>query len=367
MHQVEHTLLARSGEILLHIEFTDGLSHNAAHQTHGTLPTGRVLQGTAHHTAQLEGLSTESIAQLTAGTGDDLDLGIGLQIIEGRLCQHLLHLMDSFRLTYVNEVECRESAQQEHISPIDARIIHHQLRVGYLVVVRIDITQLHSALTGLGDTRLNGHHGFHLLLGHSLIIAYELIEVGQIGLVSLTDTDGLLVIVQIIVLRTQSESALTNTYKVHRGITHVRAYAHAKHQRILTLAVELGTDQLILVTILDGSDGLKGGLQRCPTLTVQAHAVHHQLVERADLLTQCTLLLRCVGILQDQFLDMLLVLLIQVHKCTVVGMLRIQGMCFHPSSGCILIEIFTWTHRGVEVLLEILPHDCCGQHQAGCD
>ena len=254
VHQVEHTLLARCWEILLDIEFADGLTHDAAHQTDGTLPAGTVLLGTTHHRTQLKGLSTEIIAQLTAGTGHDLNLSICLQIVEGSLCQNLLHLMDGLRLTHVNQVESGESGDQEKVAPVNARIVEHQLVIGHLVIVGINVTQFHAALTGLGDTCLDSHHGLHLLLSYGLIITHHLEEVGHIGLVGLTDTHGLLVIVQIVVLRAQTESPLPYAHEVHRGIAHVGADTYAKHHCLLTLTVELCRHQLVFATVLDGCD-----------------------------------------------------------------------------------------------------------------
>ena len=40
--------------------------------------------------------------------------------------------MDWFRLTHANFLESRETGCQEHIAPVDARIIEHELVVGHV-------------------------------------------------------------------------------------------------------------------------------------------------------------------------------------------------------------------------------------------
>ena len=203
--------------------------------------------------------------------------------------------MDRLRLTYVHQVEGGESGGEEHVAPVDTGEVGHELVIGHLVVVLVDITQLNHAIAGLCDAVLDGHHGLHLLLGCGRVVAHEHEEVLQIGLVGLTHTGGLRILVQIVVAQSQSESALADANDVHFGIALVSSHADAKHHRIFTETVYLGCHKLIFLAVLDGGDAVECGLQWCPSLTVQAHAVHHQVIERADLLSERAFLLWGVG------------------------------------------------------------------------
>ena len=68
VYKIQHTLLARLGEIFLDIELSDGFTHDTTDERYGTLPAGTVLLHAADHTVQLEGFGTELIAQLARGS-----------------------------------------------------------------------------------------------------------------------------------------------------------------------------------------------------------------------------------------------------------------------------------------------------------
>ena len=279
--------------------------------------------------------------------------------------------MDGLGLTNVYQTEGGESRSKEHVAPVDAREVGHQLVVRHLMIVLVHIPQFHHTVAGLGDARLDGHHGLHLLLGRCRVVAHEHEEVLQIGLVGLSHACRLRIVVQIVVAQPQSESALTDAHDVHLRIAHVGTHADAVHHRLLTHTVDLSRHQLVLLAVLDGGDAVECRLQRCPALTVQAHAVHHQVVERAYLLSQRALLLRRVGKLQDQVLDTLLVLVIQIGEGTVVGMLVVQRMRAHPSACGILVEVVTRSYRGVKIggvdtRRQRLCASRSGQHQTEC-
>ena len=83
---------------------------------------------------------------------------------------------------------------------------------------------------------------------------------------------------------------------------------------------------------------------------VETHAVHHQIVERSDLLSERALLLRLIGILQDEFLDTLLIEFLKVDESTVLGMLCVQRMALEPTtSGVVSIpDVGVWAKAPVQ-------------------
>ena len=286
MNQFEHTLLAALREVLLYVNLSDSLAQHTAHGTYGTLPARTVLLNTAHYLAQLKGYGTEIIAQHAGCTRNHLDLCVCLQIIQRGLCENLLNLVDWFRLTHANFLESRETGCQEHIAPVDARIIEHELVVGHLVIVLVDVAELYLAIACLSDAGLDSHHSLHLLLGDSLVVAYHLEELLHISLVCITNLLGLLVIVYIVIAYTKTETTLVYLNEVVGGITKVGAHTDAIHHGTLATEIELSGNELILSAVLDGCNAVESWLDRCPSLLVQANAVHTEVVERTDLLSE---------------------------------------------------------------------------------
>ena len=370
MNEVEHTLLATFREVLLYVDLSDSLAQNAAHGTYSTLPARTVLLNTAHYLAQLEGYGTEIIAQHTGSTRNHLNLCVCLQIIQRGLCENLLNLVDWLRLTYTNFLESRETGCQEHVAPVDARIIEHELVVGHLVIVLVDVAELYLAIACLSDAGLDSHHSLHLLLGCSLVVAYHLEELLHISLVCITDLLGLLVIVYIVIAYTKTNTALSYLNEVVGGITKVGTNTDTIHHGTLATEIELSCYQLILSAVLDGSDTVESWLDRCPSLLVQANAVHTEVVERTDLLSERTLLLWLGSIFKDDVLNALLILLKEVCKSTIISMLSIKRIVLHPVACGITIEIISWLDAQVHIglvntraQLILLGKSCCCTEQ----
>ena len=349
VHELQHALLARLGEVLLHVELADGLSHVAADQAHGPFPARAVLLDAAHDGAEFERGLAEVVAQASRRTADDAALGVGLQVFEGRVVEYLLHLVDGFGLAHVHGVDGGESAGQQHIAPVDSRIVGHQLEIAHLVVVGVDVAQLHVVVAGLGNAGLDGEHGLHLLLCRGLVVAREHEELLQIVLVGLEHALVLCVVGEVVVAGSKSESGLSQRHEVPVGIAHVASGSQAEHHGSLAVAVELGAHDLVFLAVFDGLDAVEVGLDGCPSLAVEAHAVHHQVVERANLLSERAFRLWRGGILHDDVLDALLVLFVEVSKGSVVGVFGIEGVGLEPSSCRIMVKVVARSDRGVQV------------------
>ena len=258
--------------------------------------------------------------------------------------------MDRLRLSYVHIVEGGESAGQEHIAPVNSGEVVDELGIRHLMVVGLNVAQLHAVVAGLGDARLNIDNGLHLLLGSSLVVARHEEELLQISLVSFQDALVLRIVGKIVVAGVQSESALTHSNDVPLRIFLVGAYAYAKHHGTLTIAVELRHDQLILLAVLDGTNLGQRGLDGSVPLAVHARRVHHQVVERSYLLSERTLRLLGRSILQNDVLYAFLIEFKEIGERAVAGVLSVERVTLQPSSGSIMVEVVTGTNTGVEVL-----------------
>ena len=242
------------------------------------------------------------------------------------------------------------------------------------MIVLVDVAELYLAIACLGDAGLDSHHCLHLLLGSSLVVAYHLEELLHISLVCITNLLGLLVIVYIVIAYTKTETTLSYLYEVVGGITKVGAHTDAIHHGTLATEIELSGNKLVLSAVLDGCDAVESWLDRCPSLLVQANAVHTEVVERTDLLSERALLLWLGSILEDDVLDALLVLLKEVGESTIIGMLGIKWMILHPVACGITIEIISrldgqvhvgLVNTGAQLLL--LGKSCCCTEQQCCE
>ena len=110
--------------------------------------------------------------------------------------------------------------------------------------------------------------------------------------------------------------------------------------------------------VLYGSHLSQIRLQRRSTLTVQAHAIHHEVVDAAYLLSERTFLLRFCCKLVDELLNALLVLLLKVYERSVHRMFCIERMTLHPSSSCIAVKIVAGLYREVHVGLVDARSEC---------
>ena len=154
------------------------------------------------------------------------------------------------------------------------------------MVVAQNVAQLHFALACLGYACLDAHCGIGLALCVGLAVAGKEEHLLQVIGVSGTHGLNLCVVREIVVAVAQAESALSNTNKVVGGILHVGSYANTEHCATHSTHVELGRYYLIFATVLNAVDGLQYRLQRLGSLTVATHAVHSEIVERTDFLSE---------------------------------------------------------------------------------
>ena len=238
------------------------------------------------------------------------------------------------------------------------------------MVVGTYVTKLHLIVADLGNACFDGQHGLHFFLGRCLVAARHDEQLLQIILVGSKHALVLRVVRQVVIAGAQTQSALPQTDNIPVGIAQVGIYPYAEHHRALAVAVELGCHKLILFLVLNVGNALERGLDGCPSLAVQTHAVHHQIVERTYLLLQRALLLPASGILQNDVLNALLAQFIQVGKGPVVRVFAVEGMAFQPSARGKMVEIVARPNAAVEVLQVnarrkvLAEHAGCGEHQA---
>ena len=258
----------------------------------------------------------------------------------------------------------RAAAHPEHHCPVDAGEFLQQFGIGVFMVVGIYVAQLHLVVALLGYAVLYGHHCIHLLGCFLLGIADEGEELLAVGLVCFAHRLCLIVVVEIVVGDTKSKSSLGDAHHVLSGVAEIGSHTPREHHCVFSAAVELSRQTEILRTVLHVAQTLQGRFQWFVTLAVEPHAVHHEVVESAYLVTQCAGFLWFVGKLQYQLVNLKLVLVVEVHKRSVCHMFRVERMVLQPCSCGILYEIRSWFHSQVHVFLVVafqvwLRAGCC--------
>ena len=317
VHKGQHALLAALGEVLLHIELAYRLAHHVAHDAHRTLPAGTVFLDACEHLTELEVSVPEVIAQQAYRSSQRLCLRISLQVVERRVLQYALHLLHRLRLSEIHLIERRESLCEENVAPVYSRIVGDERGVAHLVIVGVDVAQLHLVVAGFRYACLYGEEHISFLLSRLRIVTGKAEERGDVFLVCLAHLNGLLVVVEIVVAVAQTYAALRYSHDVLRGVALVGSHTDAEHHGSHALAVEPCRDELILFLVLYSPYLLEHRHKRSRSITVEPHAVHQHVVQVAYLLSERTFGLAGGRVLLYQSADALLVLFLKVDESTV--------------------------------------------------
>ena len=187
--------------------------------------------------------------------------------------------------------ESGESRYPEHRGPVDAREVAHQFVVGHLVVIGIDVAQLHFVVAGPSNALFDGIHFLRQFAGLCLVIAQGCEHTFAVCFVGLTNHLCLRIVVEVVVAIAQSEPCLRDTDDVVVGIAEVGINPPGIHHRALTTTVYLGGNTLVFLAVLHGTNLFNVRHDGCQSLLVTLQRVHHLVVERTNLIAQRTLFL----------------------------------------------------------------------------
>ena len=200
-HQTVDTLLAGLGEIFCHVELADGLAQIATDDGDGTLPAGLLLLHAANGLAGLERTVCEGIAEETAVSLDDLNLHIGLQVLDTCLSQHLLHLVQRFQLIHIHHVDILRIAEGVAIAyPIDTTEVLQQLLPRHHMDDLLRVAPVHLVQCLHANPVLHGPCCLHHALGVGIAVAHHFQEVLVQALEGIHDSLLLLVGLGIVLL-----------------------------------------------------------------------------------------------------------------------------------------------------------------------
>ena len=368
-HQRLHLLLRCGGEVALAVHLAKSLTHGTLHGVRGAAPQRIVLLASGHRaTEEVEVGLANLIAQHIGSTRDDVPFHIGAQVVGGHGSEQLVDALHKLWLTDDDflQVLALHALGIRHLLKQDVRSEGLQLSKRHLIVIGLRVAQLRTALRNQGQRRLEAEDGIALCLCLCLREAEELEHTGDVLLVGLANLHRCLVVVQIVVLLSEGESALRDVQDVHRYVLLVGTEAIAEWLTIATLSIL----QLHLLQV-----GLRAGslhlveqrLHRSDAFLVATHRVHGQLVEVGELALRRASGIRFLLQVAKNGVDALVVVflqLVEAAKARVSGWQRIQLL---PSTSCKHVEVLSGLHGLVKILHAetrlVLSHSCHGQSE----
>ena len=167
-------------------------------------------------------------------------------------------------------------------------------------------------------------------------------------LVLLADVAGCIVLLEVVVLLSQSEAALMQGKQVVLAILDVgideetEPSGNAVAFHIVAHSLQLGLRGSVL-------DTCYVALDRFHTFLVQFHTVHHAVEHRGYLLSHAARLVLHSRYAVDERAQLFVVVFLQHVEAAVAAVFSRQGIGLLPSARCVHIEVRTWQICGVQV------------------
>jgi len=166
--------------------------------------------------------------------------------------------------------------------------------------------------------------------------------------VTFTNGFGGLVILQVIVSLTQTQTTLAHVYDVHGAVfvigTHVETKEGIHAQRTQTgCQVNIGLLVGHLLNVFEY------GFKRGCAFLIEPNAIHTQRVKVSDFLINRSSLVRCLADGFNQTVDLFNVLLGQFVERSIAGIFGTERIGLLPSAGCKLIKINTGYRCRIQV------------------
>ena len=218
LHELLHHLLRAFWEIALAVDATECLAQLSINLSSSTLPQRIILLTATHSLAEeFETGFANLIAEIRSRTTDDVPLHQSLQCACTFCSSHLVITGEESRLTYDHllEIFALDSLGVGKCLERNVRIILLEFCQGHLVVVGLRITKFGTTLRESSERCFVKEYGRSLLGSFISRETIELEHLAEVSLISLTDSYGCSIVVEVIILGTESKTALHQVVDVH--------------------------------------------------------------------------------------------------------------------------------------------------------
>ncbi len=352
IHQCLHALLRGCREVLLDIDSSKSLTHDALHLIGGTTPQRMIFLATREHLAiEFKSRSTRSIVQDTGSIVYDAPLHHITVFCCSHRCKNLVSSLHECRLSdnHFLDMLAFDACGISLLFQLEVRIARVELRQCHLVVIGNGVAQLGSRLRHLSQCRLNLHDVLHLLLCRTFLVAEELEHIDDILLVGLTNLDGGLVVFHVVVFLAQRKSALADVQDILRSVLLVCANVGVK-ELLFTVGSHLQLYLKQLLLVFGSIQFLQQGHYRSQSVLFPACGVHSQFVEVAQFLLNRALRVAVLQQFLQDTVDTLVVVLGQTVETAIARIGCRQRVVLHPATAGILIEVVCRPYTGIKVV-----------------
>ena len=351
LHECLHHLLRAFWEIALTVDATERLAQLSLNLNSSALPKRIILLTATHNlTEEFETGFANLIAEVRSRTTDDVPLHQSLQCACTFCSCHLVITGKESRLTYDHllEIFALDSLGVGKCLERNVRIILLEFCQGHLVVVGLRITKFGTALRESSERCFVKEYGRSLLGSFISRETIELEHLAEVRLISLTDSYGCSIVVEVIILGTESKTALHQVVDVHGYVlligSETCAIAQAEphpcilNLKLLKLVLGLGSFYLIHQRLYWSDSSL-----------VAAVNIHREFVEIRQFLLNGSSLVSLLLEFRKNGVDALVVVLSQPFKTAITAVSGRKRIVLLPSTCSKLIETVCWLHCLVEI------------------
>ena len=351
LHECLHHLLRAFWEIALAVDATECLAQLSLYLSSSALPKRIILLTATHSLAEeFETGFANLIAEIRSRTTDDVPLHQSLQCACTFCSSHLVITGEESRLTYDHllEIFALDSLGVGKCLERNVRIILLEFCQGHLVVVCLRITKFGAALRESSERCFVKEYGRSLLCSIFGRETVELEHLFEVSLISLTDGYGCSIVVEVIILCTESKTALHQVVDVHGYVlligSETCAIAQAKtHPSILNL------EFLKFVLGLGSFNLIHQRLYRSDSSLVAAVNIHREFVEIRQFLLDGSSLVSLLLEFRKNGIDALVVVLSKLVKTAITAVSGRKRIVLLPSACSKLIETVCWLYCLVEI------------------
>ncbi len=345
LHEGEHPLLGRLGEVAVDIHLADSLAENSVGDGHGPLPAGLVLLDACHLAGvEIELGCVEVVAQGSASAADEVREQVVLEHLEVGGGHIVAESLEEGRLADDYLLLRGQSAGLEEGREVEAGIGLDYLPGGHGIVELGEVALLLPGPGILGKIILDGHR----VVGHRLGILYARKGEDLVKEDAVTLLDGGVLALDIVVAVAYSEAALADVEDLAVTV-HEVGFDKDSEEPAFSVEMEFRKGLRKGLLVCNGLDFSYVLLQRSSAFGIEAGRVEALLVEVDYLLLYAAFLRLHVRHRSEEVVKAGDIVLAELVEGSETAVLCAEGIGFLPTVRRIFVEVIARSNRRVEV------------------